>query len=63
VAYYSEVSFTDTEQYSMGYWRFPEFKMCNLFYYMYDRFGLGLLDAELTLFTQVEMLRQTEYTC
>jgi hypothetical protein len=63
VAYYSEASFTDTEQYSMGYWGFPEFKMCNLFYYMFERFGVEILETEFTFYPEVELLVQSEHKC
>jgi hypothetical protein len=61
--YFAEGIFKDETRYSLAFLGFPEIEVSNLFYYMYDRFGFGLLDAELTLFTQVEMLRQTEYRC
>ena len=58
--YFSEVSFTDTEKYSFSYWGFPEFKICNLFYYLFERLGYRLLDAKLTLYLDVEMMLQKE---
>ena len=60
--FYSEVSFTDTEKYSLSFWGFPEFKVCNLFYYLFERLGHHLLDAKLTLYLDVEMMLQKEVT-
>jgi hypothetical protein len=61
--YYSEVSFTDTQQYSLGYWGFPEFKMCNLLYYMLERFDERVIETEFTFYPNVELLVQLEYKC
>jgi hypothetical protein len=61
--YFEEGIFKDEMRYSLAFLGFPEIEVSNLFYYMYDRFGFGLLDLKLTLYTEVEMLRQTEYTC
>ncbi len=58
--YYTEVSFTDTEKYSFSFWGFPEFKICNLFYYLFERLGYRLLDTKLTLYLDVEMMLQKE---
>ena len=60
--YYSEGSFTDTEKYSLSFWGFPKFKVCNLFYYLFERLGDHLLDAELTLYLDVEMMLQKKVT-
>jgi hypothetical protein len=61
--YFAEGIFTDPMRYSLAFMGFPDVEISNLFYYMHDRFGLGMLDAEFTLYTQVEILRQTEYKC
>jgi hypothetical protein len=61
--YFAEGIFKDETRYSLGFLGFSEIEISNLFYYMYDRFGFGLIDIKPTLYTQVEMLRQTKYTC
>jgi hypothetical protein len=61
--YYSEVSFTDTLQYSLSYWGFPEFKMCNLLYYMLERFDERVIETEFTFYPNVELLVQLEHKC
>jgi hypothetical protein len=57
---FTEVSFTDTEKYRMSFWGHPEVEICNLFYYLYDRLGHRLLDADLELYLDVELRLQQE---
>jgi hypothetical protein len=57
---FTEVSFTDTEKYRMSFWGHPEVKICNLFYYLYDRLGHRLAEADLGLYLDIEMGLQRE---